>query len=187
MKLFIDTDTMVFTKLEGANATTVDPVKETTVVPASQYTSDLAQMFGHAPTADDPNAWWNKAANDDKEVRQQISLQDGQHYDIDGGSVRKIVELTRPDGQSNNQLHVVAQKAGSMRLQIAGKASGDAIGGVAVGIGAKDAKPSVGMMEGPLQSYDYITRPLAVGEYVTLFVRAEGGDKTWLFVVNPQT
>lgn len=180
MKILIDTVAKTTTYLDAGTATTVDPAKETVTTPAAQYASEWAQTFGKPPTADDPNAWWNKAQTGVGEVRETISLHDGQHINKDGGAVRKVYEL-QTNGTPNIQFHVKATQAGRMRIQLAGKDSGSVNGGAALTVnGTPLGNPS----EGELNSLDGLTSVQA-GDEVTLFLRVDGGDNTLLLAVNP--
>ena len=150
---------------------------------APEVTSALDAMFRQQtgkpipPAADDPNAWWNKPQTGEPTARETLGPGD---HPIPGGQVRRIIELSGPGAYA---FHITTEKAGPLRLQLAGKTSGEVTGGIALVVPGVPDK----LMEGPLQAFDEITRPLAIGEVVTMNLRYDAGDAVALLVVNPQS
>lgn len=176
--ILIDGDSIEIHKADGAVAMNAAG----TVTP--QPMSLMEQLFlvgkGQADKIPEQPAGPSDKPQGERETRQTIALQNGQHYDIAGGTVRKVVELT---GTGAVQLHVKAEKAGKLRLQLAGKTSGGVTGEAGL-IEPGKAEREVG--RGNLDSFDVFTGPLNIGDIVTLSLNKTGGDDTTLFVINPQ-
>lgn len=178
MKVLFDTDSKTTAFIDDAGATVVHPTNETVTVPAGpSFTSELGQAFGHAPTKDDPNAWWNKPQSTQSEAREQYSP--GQHG-IDASTTRKVVEL---NGTGAFLLDIKIAKDGVHRLQLAGKPSG-AISGAAAIIEPGKAERQIG--SGNLDSFDFMSAPLKAGDTLTLSLDKTGGDDKAELVVTPQ-